>query len=280
MKLCDARDFADEEFLEVVRSLIPERDPLEYVERKVWEFAMLLLFMSETGLLDEPTHALSIGAGDERVLFWLANRVGRVVATDIYGTGRFAEGEALGSMLSDPRSHAPYPYREDRLEVRWMDARALEFPDESFEVVFTISSIEHFGSRRDIAQAAREIGRVLKPGGYAVIVTDCLVRLHPLDATPAGFAVRTLSRGRRSAGARPFRRGMLGEVFTPRELRSQIVRPSGLELVQPLDARLSAETWGTLASDSPGGPAGPRLLVRVGRSYFTSVCLVLGKPDR
>jgi SAM-dependent methyltransferase len=279
VKLCDARDFADEEFLDVVRSVIPERDPLQYVERKVWEFATLVLFMSEAGLLEERTHALSVGAGDERILFWLANRIGRVVATDIYGSGRFAANEARHSMLTDPGSHAPYPYREDRLEVLWMDARKLEFPDESFDLVFTISSIEHFGSRRDIARAAQEIGRVLKPGGYAVIVTDCLVRLHPLDATPAGFAVRTATRGRRSAGARPFRRGMLGEVFTPRELRSQIVRPSGLELVQPLDARLSAETWGTMASDSRGARAGPGLLVRVGRSYFTSVCVVLTKLD-
>jgi SAM-dependent methyltransferase len=185
-------------------------------------------------------------------------------------------------MLSDPRSHAPYPYRDDRLEVLWMDARKLEFPPQSFDLVFTISSIEHFGSRRDIAQAARELGRVLKPGGYAVVITDCVVRLHPLDATPAGFVARALTRGRRSAGARLFRRGMLKETFTPRELRAHIVEPSGLELVQPLDLRVSPETWATLDFE-PGVPeergGRPQLLVKAGRSYLTSVCLVLTKPD-
>jgi SAM-dependent methyltransferase len=285
VKLCDARDFTDPGFLELVRSLIPEREPLEYIERKVWELAMLALFMREAALLTERTEALSVGAGNERVLFWLANRIGRVVATDIYGSGPFAEKEARSSMLTDPGAHAPYPYREDRLETLWMDARKLEFPDDSFDLVFTISSIEHFGSRRDISQAARELGRVVKPGGYAVIITDCIVRLHPLDATPAGFAVRMLSLGRRSSGARPLRRGMLAETFTPRELQSRIVRPSGLRLVQPIDLKLSQETWDTIASDgrSRGGPGtddpSPRILVRAGRSYLTSVCLVLAKPD-
>ena len=272
-KLCDVRDFADPEFLHAVRSLIPEREPLEYVERKVWELAILALFMREAGLLTEHTEALSVGAGDERVLFWLANRIGRIVATDIYGRGPFADQEARSSMLTDPGAHAPYPYRQDRLQTLWMDARRLEFPDESFDLAFTISSIEHFGSRRDISQAARELGRVVKPGGYAVIITDCIVRLHPLDATPVGFAVRTLSLGRRSSGARPLRRGMLGETFTRRELHSRIIRPSGLGLVQPIDVEVSPETWDTLRQD----PA-PPLLVRAGRSYLTSVCLVLAKP--
>ena len=286
VKLCDIRDFEDRELLRMIRSLIPERDPLAHVERKVWEFGMCMLFMREARLLDHRTRVLSIGAGDERLLFWLANRVGRIVATDIYGSGRFASNEASVSMLENPRAHAPYPYREDRLQVHWMDARRLTFPSDSFDVVFTISSIEHFGSGRDVARAASEIGRVLKPGGYAVIITDCLVRRHPLDATPAGFVARLLSGGRRSRGARPFRRGMLAETFTPRELRSRIVRPSGLKFVQPINLTLSRETWGTIQSAGVGpselidgdGPY-PRILVRAGRSVLTSVCLVLCKPS-
>ena len=86
-----------------------------------------------------------MGAGDERILFWLANHVGEVVATDIYGEGDFAGREAGGSMLVDPAAHAPFPYREDRLSVLWMDARELAFPDASFDVVYSLSSLEHFG---------------------------------------------------------------------------------------------------------------------------------------
>lgn len=285
VKLCDARDFEDPRLLAAIQSLVPERDPRLHIERKVWEFAMLMLFMEDVGLLDERTRALSVGAGDERVLFWLANRIGRVVATDIYGHGMFAGKEASVSMLENPRAHAPYPYREDRLEVHWMDARQLAFPSERFDLVFTISSIEHFGLQSDVKQAAREIGRVLKPGGYAVIVTDCLVRVHPLDVTPIGFLMRLLSLGRRSRRATPMRRGMLAETFTPSELVSRIIKPSGLRLLQPLDRTLSAETWrhvnraandGSLDFSSRQGD--PLILFKAGRSVFTSVCLVLEKP--
>lgn len=286
VKLCDLPDFEDRGLLGMIQSLIPERDARAHVERKVWEYGMCMLFMREAGLLEEGTDVLSVGAGDERLLFWLANRVGRIVATDIYGSGRFASNEASGSMLENPAAHAPYPYREDRLEVRWMDGRRLDFPSESFDLVYTISSIEHFGSGRDVARAASEIGRVVKPGGHAVIITDCLVRRHPLDMTPAGFVVRVMSGGRVSRGARPLRRGMLAETLTPRELESWIVRPSALQLVQPLDLTLSRKTWETFerAQTDPHAATGthvldPRLLVRVGRSVLTSVCLVLSKAS-
>jgi SAM-dependent methyltransferase len=285
VKLCDVRDFEHPALLDAIRSLVPERDPTRFIERKVWEFGMLILFMEEVGLLNESTRALSVGAGNERVLYWLANRIGGVVATDTYGAGAFADGEAARSMLEDPASHAPYPYRTDRLDVRWMDGRQLEFPDASFDLVLSVSSIEHFGSPRDIAQAAREIGRVTKPGGFAVVITECFVKLHPLDTLPIGFMRRVITRGRMSPSASPRRRGALSEVLTPRELESRIIEPSGLALAQPVDLSLSKGSWenvitarrdGTL--HSAGGKPYPLVLMRHGRSYFTSVCLVLERP--
>ena len=77
-KLCDVRDWHDPDLLRVLRDILPERDPVTHVERKVWEFAQLALFLEETGRLHEDTEALAIGAGDERIVFWLANRLGRV----------------------------------------------------------------------------------------------------------------------------------------------------------------------------------------------------------
>jgi hypothetical protein len=155
-KPCDPRDFDDPEVLDVLRDILPERDPRTHVERKVWEFAMLALFLRDVGRLHDGTEALAIGAGDERIVFWLANHIGRVVATDIYGASDFAHREADSSMLTDPAAHAPFAYREDHLEVRWMDARKLEFPDESFDVAFSLSSIEHFGTPAQIAEC-REV---------------------------------------------------------------------------------------------------------------------------
>ena len=281
-KLCDVRDFEDPDVLRMLQDVLPERDPRAHVERKVWEFAMLALFLEETGRLNEGTSALAVGAGDERMVFWLANRVGRVVATDIYGEGSVAEREATRTMLTDPVSHAPFPYREDRLEVAYADARELPFGDAAFDVVFSLSSIEHFGGPRDVARAAREMGRVLKPGGHAVVVTECFVRLDLRETAVADSAVRALTLNRKRKGATPRRR--LIEAFTQRELRTRIVAPSGLELVQELDVSVSPESWENLTvtyADGSLEPATgdfyPHVLLKSGRSVFTSACLPLRK---
>jgi SAM-dependent methyltransferase len=287
-KLCDLRDFGDPDLLDAIRSLIPERDPREHIERKAWEYGMVMLFLGDTGHLDGRSEVLSVGAGIERILFWLTNRVGRVVATDIYGEGRFAGQEAPASMLSDPAAHAPaYPWRPDRLEVLKMDARALEFPDESFDAVFTISSIEHFGTPGQVALAAAEMGRVLRPGGHAAIVTDYLVRRHPLDSAPVDFGLRLATLGRRRRTATPRRRAAVAEAFTRRELERHIISPSGLQPMQSLDETLSPEAWENVAtalgdgrvSSDPGRLHAP-ILLRFHRSVFTSVCLALVKPPR
>lgn len=283
-KLCDLRDWEDAELLRTIGEILPERDAGSHVERKVWEFGQLALFLEEVGRMGEQTEALAIGAGDERIVFWLANRLGRVVATDIYGQGDFAGREALPSMLEDPVAHAPFEYRQDRLEVRWMDARRLEFPDESFDVAFSLSSFEHFGGPEDVAAASRELGRVLRPGGHAFVVTECFVQRHPLNAAPADFAVRLATLGRKRRRATPRRRAAVVEVFTPRELDRLIVRPSGLELMQPLDLSLSPASWDNLTrTDGDGlhpatGDYWPHVLLQAGRSVFTSVALPLRKP--
>jgi ubiquinone/menaquinone biosynthesis C-methylase UbiE len=281
-KLCDVRDFDDADVLRVLRDILPERDPLAHVERKVWEFAMLALYLEEAGRLHDHTAALGVGAGDERMVFWLANRVGQVVATDIYGEGSFAEREATATMLTNPASHAPFPYRDERLEVVYADARELPFPDASFDVVFSLSSIEHFGGPRDVARAAREMGRVLKPGGHALVATECFVSLDPRETALADSLVRAVSLNTKRKRATPRRR--LIEGFTPRELHTRIVAPSGLELVQPLDLSLSPETWENLTIthgdgrlDPATGEFYPHVLLKAGRSVFTSVCLPLRK---
>jgi SAM-dependent methyltransferase len=283
-KLCDVRDWDDADVLRVLREILPERDPATHIERKVWEFAMLALFLEQTGRMNEQTEALAVGAGDERIVFWLANHLGRVVATDIYGEGGFAGREARSSMLDDPAAHAPFPYREDRLEVRWMDARRLEFPDESFDVIFSLSSFEHFGGPDDVAQAASELGRVLRPGGHALVVTECFVERHPLNAAPFDLGVKVLTFGqkRRRAGLR--RRAVVVEVFTPRELERLIVQPSRLRLMQPLDLTLpAASRLNVTRTDAHGlhpesGDYWPHVLLKASRSTFTSVALPLEKP--
>jgi SAM-dependent methyltransferase len=283
VKLCDVADFDDAEFLAMVGEILPERDARAFIERKAWELAMLALFLREVGRLHDGTEVLAVGAGDERIVFWLANRVGRVVATDIYGAGHFAEREALPSMLTDPSAHAPFPYREDRLEVRYMDGRELAFPDASFDVVFSISSIEHFGGPIDISRGARELGRVLRPGGHAVVITECFLGRAALSVAPVDFALRVASLGRLRRGATPRRRAGV-DVLTSGELERWIVRPSGLGLLQPLDTSMSSRSYENVTRLRPGrepqpasGSFYPHVLLSFRGSVFTSVCLVMQK---
>lgn len=274
VKLCDLRDFDDPAVKERIDDVVPGLEPQERVHRKNWEYAMLALFLEDAGLLGEETRILSVGAGHETVLFWLANRVAEVVATDIYGEGIFSGLEADRSMLNDPASFSPYPYRESHLEVRHMDAKRLEFEDGSFDAVFSLSSIEHFGSWADIRRSAEEMGRVLRPGGAAFVVTEC-------------FLGRSLfgPRAVQEAGSKVF---WPIRIFTPGTLRSEIVEPSGLDLVQPLETKPAdtsdnvIELHGGGRITSTSGVEYPHIAVRIQRfglrtQKWTSVGLAMSK---
>jgi SAM-dependent methyltransferase len=275
VKLCDLRDFDEPAIRERIDDIVPGLEPQERLHRKNWEYAMLTLFLEDSGLLGEDTRILSVGAGHEAVLFWLANRVAKVVATDVYGEGTFSAGEADRTMLSDPASFAPYPYREPRLEVRHMDAKQLEFEDGSFDAVFSLSSIEHFGTWADIRRSAQEMGRVLRPGGAGFVATEC-------------FVGRSLL-GPRSVQETAAKAGWEIRVFTPTTLVSEIIGPSGLELAQPVDGSRPETGDNTFELHGGGrispttGADYPHIAVRVKRfglhtQSWTSVGLALTKP--
>ena len=121
-KVCDRRDFDDQRLLAQLREIVgPGVAAGDEIHRKYWEFAMLGMYLHDAGALHERTEVLATAAGSDASLFWLANRVGRVVATDIYGEGSFAHREAHTTMLTNPAAFAPYPYNADRLEVRAMN---------------------------------------------------------------------------------------------------------------------------------------------------------------
>jgi len=125
---------------------------------------------------------------------------------------------------------------------------------------------------------------VLKPGGHALLLTECFVRRHPLNAAPVDLAIRLGTLGWKRKQARLRRRAVVDQVFTPKEIRRLVVEPSGLELMQPLDFTLSPESWHNLTRSLDDGvlqPATgdfyPHVLVQADRSVFTSVCLPLRK---
>jgi SAM-dependent methyltransferase len=286
VKLCDAPDFDDPQLRAMIEQMIPGRPPEEQVHRKYWEWAMVGLFLEDAGVLGEHAEALAVAAGQEPPLFWLANRIGRMVATDIYGEGSFSDREASASMLTDPVALAPFPYRQDHLEVRHMDALHLDYPDASFDIVFCLSSIEHFGGPEAARSAMLQMGRVVRPGGHLVVTTECLVGHHPLDSPKVQLAIRVATLGRRCGNATLTNRVI--DAFTPEELDRWVVRPlaeAGLALVQPLDLSFSERSrenvtrWGAGNELIPAtGSFHPHILLQAAGSPWTSVFLAFARP--
>jgi ubiquinone/menaquinone biosynthesis C-methylase UbiE len=107
---------------------------------------------------------LDVAAGPGTLTFAVAPRVAQVVAVD------FAPG-----MIEELKARA---VREKvaNVEAHVMDAQSLSFPDASFDAAFCMFGFMFFPDR---AKAFRELARVLKPGGHAVVATWA-----PIDRRP------------------------------------------------------------------------------------------------
>jgi SAM-dependent methyltransferase len=250
-KLCDEADWQDEgeEWLSLF-DVMGESYRREHRHRKAWEWAQGLYALKQLGLLREDATAIGVGAGIERIMFYLTNAIQMVYATDIYGEGDFADNTAFPEMLTDPERYAQIPFRRDHLTVMHMDGRKLEFGDNSFDFAFSFSSIEHFGGHQAAAQAIREMGRVIKPGGVVIITTEAVLNgaSHP-------------------------------EFFLPEEIERYLVQGSGLKLIEDIDYRISSESLAHAVDF--GAPdyhlVVPHIVCQINGVFWTSICLVLEK---
>jgi ubiquinone/menaquinone biosynthesis C-methylase UbiE len=104
-------------------------------------------------LLSAGLSLLDVGCGPGTITVDLARLVapGRVVAVD------YAEG-----VLDQARSTAAEAGFADLIEFATADVHALDFPDDTFDVVHAHQVLQHVG---DPVQALREMKRVCKPGG-------------------------------------------------------------------------------------------------------------------
>lgn len=180
------------------------------VHRKAWEYGKMIGGLRRLGVVRPDAVGLSVGAGAEHSLFLLANHIQRMVATDLYGSGEEEWGWGR-DFMADPARYAPFPFRQENLEVRDMSGLDLDFPDATFDLAYTLSSIEHFGGHEAAAQAMREMSRVTKPGGIVCVVTELLLS-----------------------------RATAPELFTFPELQHYLIEGSDLRLVDPVvDLRIS-----------------------------------------
>lgn len=224
----------------------------EVFHRKVWEFNQALYGLRTLNRLAPAATALGIGCGHEEFMYFLANRIRRVIATDLY-EGVWIGGESDADVLDHPAKYAPFKYREAHLEVRRMNALALEAGDRSVDFVFCLSSIEHFGTRRDKLTSLREMYRILKPGGVAVLTTEVVLN--------------RLGRG---------------DQYFPIETLVALVTEAGFTLDQPPDLRVEREFAARPLALPMETFVAPHVVLRNFNTIYTSVALFLMKapgPD-
>ena len=153
------------------------------IYRKGWEWTHCAYGLSKLGALQPSAKALGVGAGREPVIFWLSDRVASVTATDLYGNDTWsfnAGAEAPADIVHDATKYCPRAVAKNRIRFENADGTQLPYADGSFDLCWSLSSIEHFGGIEAAAEAIREMGRVTKSGGIVCIASEYLL----LDHTP------------------------------------------------------------------------------------------------
>ena len=250
-ELTNPRRWLEEEWFNLLRDLKAVPLGLEYMHRKGFEWTQTIYGLKKLGFLNDDTKCLGVGSGHEALVYWLANNTGQVIATDLYEGAWVSKGGKEGDpgVLEDPARYAPFEYRRDRLTFQRMNGCDLEFADNSFDVTFSISSIEHFGSHDNSAKSMAEMGRVLRPGGVCALVTEMIVNDKPHK-----------------------------EFFRPHELLEYVVAPSGLKLIQLPEFKLPRYALEHPSRVPQETMLTPHLVLSKRGVVFTSVIFFLRKP--
>jgi SAM-dependent methyltransferase len=109
---------------------------------------------------------LDVGTGRGLLLIGAARRLttGRAVGIDIWSTK-----DLSGNAIERTQANIALEGVGDKVELRTEDASHMTFPNASFDVVMSNLCIHNIPKQAGRDQACREIARVLRPGGVAVI---------------------------------------------------------------------------------------------------------------
>jgi SAM-dependent methyltransferase len=111
-------------------------------------------------------HVLDVGTGRGLLMIGAAHKLssGKAVGIDIW-SGKDLSGNSMQNTLRNAELEGV----RDRVEVKSEDATAMQFPDGTFDVVLSNLCLHNIPSAEARERACREILRVLKPGGRALI---------------------------------------------------------------------------------------------------------------
>lgn len=266
-KTCTLEDFSDPDLVAIIRDVFAHEAaafpdlPQGREFRKHWEIGMAVASFREFGALRPDAELLGVGVGTEPTMYWLTNHVRRVFATDLYAGAGDWSPVAPTWMLTNPGRDWPNVWNRRRLVVQHMNALELEYEDNSFDGIFSCSSLEHFGSRSDVRLALDEMFRVLKPGGVLAISTEFRLEGN--------------------------RNGLPGTLlFDEADIQQLVTGSRSWDLATPLQLAVSDETLSAAVpveeamEDSRSGNGWsryPHIVLRFGEHLWTSVHLTLVK---
>jgi SAM-dependent methyltransferase len=109
---------------------------------------------------------LDVGTGRGLLIIGAAKRLSTGTGT---GIDIWSGKDLSNNSIEQTRANLEKEGVADKVELLSEDARKLGFPDRTFDVVLSNLCIHNIPSSDGRAQACREIARVLKPGGKAII---------------------------------------------------------------------------------------------------------------
>ncbi|MBD3414830.1 MAG: methyltransferase domain-containing protein [Candidatus Aminicenantes bacterium] len=251
-KICQAADQHNPVWSCVLSELKMRMDEKSF-HRKAWEHVQIVFSLKRMKLLTPDSVCLAVGAGRENLLYYLTHKVNKVCGIDLY-EGDYFGGEDEADIPLSAKKYAPFPYPEDKLNLLRMNALDLEFNDRFFDFIFSSSSIEHFGSEKEILKSLKEMYRVLKPGGAALLTTE--LRLNKL-----GSSLKNT------------------QVFPFQDLLSLFMK-AGFIVREDFDLRIEnkyLDNWIKLPDDVFKRP---HVILRYFNTILTSIHAVLLKPGR
>jgi len=105
---------------------------------------------------------LEVGCGNAFQSFLLAEFAGKFIATDLFTENNLSHTVGMGKAMGLSKA-----LNKKNVAFVSCSSTILPFEDNSFDFVFSSSALEHI---EDKSAALKEIKRVLKPGGYAIII--------------------------------------------------------------------------------------------------------------
>ena len=148
------------------------------VVRKGWEWTHCLYGLRKLGMLKPEHRAVGIGAGREPVIYYLADHIDHVTATDLYGDAVWSRSggkESDLALVEESKKFCPSSVDFSKITFEHQNGTNLLFDDNSFDFAWSLSSIEHFGGHAAARQAIQEMRRVVRYGGIVAVATEMLM---------------------------------------------------------------------------------------------------------